>query len=40
MLDHYVPLQGPAFEQWLDDIDGAAVRIVAEKLFVFTMFAD
>jgi general stress protein 26 len=38
MLDHYVPLQGPEFERWLDDLDGAvAVRIDASKLFVFHM---
>jgi hypothetical protein len=39
MLEHYVPLQGPEFEQWLDDLDGAAVRIVAEKMFAFVMDA-
>ena len=35
MLDHYVPLQGPQFETWLDRIDGVAARIAPEKLFTF-----
>lgn len=38
MLDHYLPKQGPAFQEWLDTSDGVAVRIVAEKLF--TLAAD
>jgi len=36
MLDHYVPLQGPQFETWLDDIDGVGARITAEKMFTFS----
>lgn len=35
MLDHYVPSQGPAFAQWLDELDGVAVRIDADKMFAF-----
>lgn len=36
MLDHYLPLQGPAFRDWLDGMqDGIAVRVDASKLFVF-----
>jgi hypothetical protein len=35
MLDHYVPLQGPDFEKWLDDIDGLGARIDPEKIFTF-----
>jgi hypothetical protein len=35
MLDHYVPRQGPEFERWLDDLDGVAVRIEADKMFTF-----
>ncbi len=35
MLDHYVPLQGPAFAEWVDELDGVAVRIDAEKMFAF-----
>lgn len=38
MLDHYLPKQGPAFNEWLDGLDGYGVRIVAEKLF--TLKAD
>jgi Pyridoxamine 5'-phosphate oxidase len=36
MLDHYLPLQGPSFEQWLDQLDGiVGGRIDAEKMFTF-----
>jgi hypothetical protein len=35
MLDHYLPLQGPAFEAWLDGVDGLGARIVADKMFTF-----
>jgi uncharacterized pyridoxamine 5'-phosphate oxidase family protein len=35
MLDHYVPLQGPEFETWLDGIDGVAARVTADKLFTY-----
>ena len=35
MLDHYLPLQGPAFEEWLEAENGLAARIEAQKLFVF-----
>jgi hypothetical protein len=37
MLDHYLPLQGPAFETWLGEIDAVAARIVAEKIFTFAL---
>jgi len=37
MLDHYLPLQGPAFEQWLDNSDAIGARIEADKLFTFHM---
>jgi hypothetical protein len=37
MLDHYVPLQGAEFEKWLDELDGVAARIDADKLFTFHM---
>lgn len=36
MMDHYLPLQGPSFEEWLDDIDGVGARIDAEKMFTFS----
>jgi hypothetical protein len=36
MLDHYVPLQGPDFEKWLDQVDGIGVRIAADKMFTFS----
>jgi hypothetical protein len=35
MLDHYLPKQGPAFEEWLDRGDAVGVRIEADKLFTF-----
>jgi hypothetical protein len=37
MLDHYLPLQGPAFETWLDELDGLGARLAAEKMFTFQM---
>jgi hypothetical protein len=37
MLDHYVPLQGPQFETWLDQLDAVGARIAAEKVFTFSM---
>lgn len=36
MLDHYLPLQGPAFETWLDQEDGVGARIIADKMFTFS----
>jgi hypothetical protein len=39
MLDEYVPKQGPAFEEWLDDADAIGARIEAEKIFTFQMAA-
>jgi hypothetical protein len=36
MLDHYVPLQGPDFEKWLDGIDGLGARINPAKIFTFS----
>ena len=35
MLAHYLPLQGPDYEEWLGDEDVLAARIVARKLFTF-----
>src|SRR2546429_2756286 len=35
MLDHYVPLQGPDFEKWLDGIDGLGARVDPAKIFTF-----
>jgi hypothetical protein len=37
MLDEYLPRQGPAFEEWLDDADAIGVRITPEKMFTFHM---
>jgi hypothetical protein len=35
MLDHYLPLHGPSFEEWLDRSDAMGARIAAEKMFTF-----
>jgi nitroimidazol reductase NimA-like FMN-containing flavoprotein (pyridoxamine 5'-phosphate oxidase superfamily) len=37
MLDHYVPVQGPEFETWLDQLDAVAARIDAAKMFTFAL---
>jgi len=35
MLDHYLPLQGEAFQEWLETEDILAARIDARKLITF-----
>lgn len=40
MLSHYLPLQGPDFEDWLDDMDIVVARINARRLFSFQMAAE
>ena len=35
MLDHYLPLQGEPFREWLDGADAVAARIEADKIFTF-----
>jgi hypothetical protein len=35
MLDHYQPLQGPSFQEWLDDLDALGARIHADRMFTF-----
>jgi nitroimidazol reductase NimA-like FMN-containing flavoprotein (pyridoxamine 5'-phosphate oxidase superfamily) len=37
MLDHYLPLQGQAFETWLDQADAMGARIAADKIFTFSL---
>lgn len=37
MLDHYLPLQGPQFEAWLDQSDSVGARIAADKMFTFAL---
>ena len=39
MLDHYLPLQGPEFETWLDEADAVAARIAADKMFTYAAAA-
>ena len=36
MLGHYLPLQGPQFETWLNGTDAVGARIVAAKMFTFS----
>ncbi len=35
MLDHYLPLQGPSFEEWLDNTDALGARIHPDRIFTF-----
>ena len=35
MLDHYLPRQGPQFEEWLDELDALGARIDADRMFTF-----
>jgi general stress protein 26 len=35
MLDHYLPLQGQSFRDWLDSTDSFGARIAADKMFTF-----
>ncbi len=37
MLDHYLPIQGPSFAQWMDEVDAVGVRIIPTKLFTFAL---
>lgn len=37
MVTHYLPQQGPEFQEWLDQLDGVAARIAADKMFTFSM---
>jgi hypothetical protein len=40
MLDHYLPIQGPSFQEWFEnneDEGAVGVRIIAEKMFTFHM---
>ena len=37
MLDHYLPIQGPDFERWLDGIDALGARIRPAKVFTFSL---
>lgn len=37
MLDHYLPLQGPSFEEWLDTESPVAARIIADKIVTFRL---
>ena len=35
MRDHYLPLQGPSFEEWLDNADALGARIERDRIFTF-----
>lgn len=36
MIDHYLPIQGPSFAEWVETMDGRAVRIIPDKVVAFT----
>lgn len=38
MLDHYLPLQGPSFEEWLDNADALGARIEPDRIFTFHLW--
>lgn len=35
MLDHYLPIQGPQFAEWLEQMDGVGARVAPERMFTF-----
>ncbi len=37
MLEHYLPIAGSSFEEWLDDTDALGARIEADKMFTFAL---
>jgi hypothetical protein len=37
MLDYYLPKQGPAFEDWLNEANSVGARIQADRLFTFVL---
>lgn len=37
MLDHYLPLQGPAFAEWLEGVDAVAVQVRPLRMFTFRL---
>jgi Pyridoxamine 5'-phosphate oxidase len=37
MLDHYLPLQGPEFETWLNNSGAIGARIAPTKMFTFAL---
>jgi hypothetical protein len=39
MLDSYLPKQGPAFQDWLDQVNPVGARIRPERIFTFQLEA-
>jgi general stress protein 26 len=37
MLDHYLPIQGPSFGEWMEDVQALGARIDPAKMFTFSM---
>jgi Pyridoxamine 5'-phosphate oxidase len=37
MLDHYLPIQGPSFAEWMNEVDAVGARLAPEKMFTFQM---
>jgi len=36
MLDHYQPIRGPSFAEWMDEVDAVGARLAPEKIFTFS----
>jgi hypothetical protein len=39
MLDHYLPVQGPSFAEWMENVEAVGARLVPERMFTFHMEA-
>lgn len=39
MVEHYVPRQGPAFQEWFEGEDPLGAHIEAQKMFTFSLSA-
>ncbi len=37
MLEHYLPIQGPSFAEWMDEVSAVGARLVPERMFTFQM---
>ncbi len=37
MLDHYLPIQGLSFAEWMDEVEAVGARLAPDKMFTFSM---
>ena len=37
MLDHYLPVQGPSFAEWMEDVQAVGARLAPDRMFTFQM---